>query len=351
MAIALMAALLALYHVNGGFLPGNDATPNLCLPLTLWQGNGFSFQPDDWPQMFRWHLRSGEETRPQTAHVPGWQHPVDPKSLAWLARAGGDWPPCTWGDLRDRGVVTLARPEYYLVPSVDPETRGYVNQYGPGAGLTAMPVLAILDLATGGLADHRAALWYGGKFVAALCVAASAAIVFLTLTPLVGRKPAAAIGVIYGVGTCVWSVASQSLWQSGPELLFISVAAFCLLRVTRGTWWAVACGAAAGWAVVCRPTAGLLVLAIAGYLAALAVHRERGGERLAPGDVAAGRGDGAGRALDRDRDGVGGEAVEEVGGAVERIDHPAEAARALPGAPLLAKDAVFRPLPEDAADD
>jgi len=40
--------------------------------------------------------------------------------------------------LRDSGRLRLHQPDYYLVPSVDPPRRGYVNQYGPGAGLSAV---------------------------------------------------------------------------------------------------------------------------------------------------------------------------------------------------------------------
>ena len=44
--------------------------------------------------------------------------------------------------------------------------------------------------------------------------------------------------------------------------------------------------------------------------------------------------------LDGDRDGVGGIAVDVVGGAVERVDDPAHPARALPGGALLAEQRV-----------
>jgi hypothetical protein len=314
LAAALCLGFLLLYHANGDFLPGNDATANLFLPLGVLHDGSLSFTPERMPQMFIWRLKARGQTRP--TRVPAWDDAVDAEVLAWLrtstvgadsvgdasrrraqsptesAPTGPEEPGrhaparidvndipllrlTTWRDLRDLGLIELAQPEYYLVPSCDPPAKGYVNQYGPGAGLTALPVFAVLDWWTGDLGRHPAALWYGGKFVAALCVAASVALVFLTLVPLVGRSAAAAIAVAYGAGTCVWSVSSQTLWQSGPNVLCLALAAFCLMRIGRSAWWAAGCGAAAGWAVVCRPTAAVVVAAIGAYLAALAVHRIR----------------------------------------------------------------------------
>lgn len=316
-AVALALGMLVLYHLNMGFLPGHDASGNLFLPLNLMQGDGLSFQPDAQPQMFIWRLEppvgqvsnlspvgqvsnlpsSEKPPAPQTrtVRVPAWDRPVDPKTLAWLARAGGVAAPgpVTWGDVRHRGALGLVAPEYFVVPSVDPPTRGYVNQYGPGAGLTALPLFAVMDVWTGGLARHPAALWYAGKFVAALCVAASIALVFLAVLPLAGRQAALAIAVVYGAGTCVWSVSSQTLWQSGPNVFFLALAVYCLMRATRNAWWAAGCGAAAGWAVVCRPTSAIVVAAIGAYLAAWAVHRVRRlwEEALTPAPSPTGRGE------------------------------------------------------------
>ena len=158
-----------------------------------------------------------------------------------------------------------------------------MNQYGPGAGLTALPLFAVMSLFTGDLGSHPALLWYGGKFVAALCVAASVAVVFLALVELVGRTAALVIASAYGAGTCVWSVASQTLWQSGPNILFLALAAYCLLRIERSAWWAAGCGAAIGWAVICRPTSALVAMAIGVYLAAVALKRWRESAQRAAG--------------------------------------------------------------------
>ena len=55
--------------------------------------------------------------------------------------------------------------------------------------------------------------------------------------------------------------------------------------------------------------------------------------------------------FDRDRHGVGRVAVDVVGRAVERVDHPADAARALARGALLTEQAVVRPRGQDALHD
>jgi hypothetical protein len=210
-----VAGFLALYHLNGGFLVGLDAAPNVFLPVNLLSGGGLAFTPERMPRMFTWELQ-------------GRQGPRIVRFESWEQRTSSG---ATCRALYEQGKLTMHRPDYYLVPSVDPETRGYVNQYGEGAGLTALPVFAVESLVLGDLTDHKAAVWYGGKFCAALCVAVSVAVVFLSLARLTGRWEALAIATAYGAGTCVWSVSSLTLWQSGPNVMFLALAAYCLLRI------------------------------------------------------------------------------------------------------------------------
>ncbi len=284
--------MLIVYHANGDFLPGNDATANLYLPLNLLRGRGLSFQPAEMPQMFIWHLRPPAE-RPvkgaepsaskrgkeqpaglsrRTVRISHWNRPIDPKSWQWLQKVHwSPWSaPPTWGQLQQAGWLQLAGPEYYLVASKDPDRLGYVNQYGPGAGLTALPIFAVLDCWTGDLEQSPAVLWYGGKLVASLCVAGSVGLVYLALCQMTTGWAALLIALLYGTGTCVWSMSSQTLWQSGPNVLFLALAVYCLVQLERrgrkgrGRVWAAVGGLAAGWAVVCRPTSALVVGALAG---------------------------------------------------------------------------------------
>lgn len=282
LSLGLTVAMVAIYHVNGDFLPGNDATPNLYLPINLLQGRGLSFRPEDMPQMFIWEIHPPGPPRPaekppailprRTVRLNHWNRSVDPRSWQWLQKLPSlPWTkPPTWQELRDAGWLRLVGLEYYLVPTCDPGRLGYVNQYGPGAGLTALPIFALLGWATADLQQHPAAVWYGGKFVASVCVAGSVGLVYLSLWRWTRPWAALAIALVYGIGTCVWSVSSQALWQSGPNILFLALAVYCLVQAERAVavrgagWWAVGAGLAAGWAVVCRPTSALVAGALAG---------------------------------------------------------------------------------------
>ena len=262
-AAGLFALFLILYNLNGDFLVGNDAASNVYLPVSILEEGNLSFDPEEFPSMFSWRLETDDGAQ-TTVRIPSW-------NAAAIGRL-------TWGDLRDRGHLEVEDSDYYLVASRDPERRGYANTYGPGAGLMALPFFAVQSLFVEDLASNRKAVWYGGKFVAAFCVAVSVALVFLTASRLVATTFALAIAIAYGVGTCVWSGSSQTLWQSGPNVVFVSLAAYSLLRADaegRDRLWAAVCGAAATCAVVCRPTSALVVVAIGVYLVCVAVRRWR----------------------------------------------------------------------------
>jgi hypothetical protein len=271
-AVCLIVGFLGLYHLNGDFLPGHDATPNIRLALNVLEGHGLSFTPAQAPSMYQWVAsRAGKS---HVVPIDSWDQAINGRSVESGSRFTREADrPRTWGAAYRQGWVRLKGPEYYLVPSVDPPHRGYVNQYGPGAGLTALPFFASCSLFVSDLAGNKAMVWYIGKFVAAFCVAVSVAAVFGALLPLVGRRHALAIAVAYGVGTCAWSVSSQTLWQSGPNVMYLALAACCLVRVERSDWWAIGCGIATACGVLCRPTSAVVAIVLAAYFIALAIGR------------------------------------------------------------------------------
>ena len=258
-ACGLFVGFLVLYHLNGDFLVGRDAEPNIYLPVSVLQEGNFVFTPEEMPLMFTWVLETGDGRRRI-------------RFDCWDGKATGDE---TFRECYDAGKLRPLEPAYYLVQSKEPDSRTYVNQYGPGTGLTALPFFAVQSLFTTDLAHNKGALWHGGKFVASFCVAVSVAVVFLAALQFAGRPAASVIALAYGAGTCVWSVASQTLLQSGPNVMFISLAAYCLLRIGSSSLWAAGSGLAAACGVICRPTTALVVLAIGAYLLAVALKRWR----------------------------------------------------------------------------
>jgi hypothetical protein len=250
----IFLVLLAIYHVNGDFLYGNDAKPNVYLPAALLKWGSLSFTPSRHPFMFFWGYRTGQD-----------QMTIDNSLRQWDDRVPGQ--PYTYRQLSQAGRLSLMGPKYYVVPSIRETAEGepiFVNTFGPGAGLTALPLYTLLHAVLGGdLQSHPAALWYGGKFVAAVLVAGSAVFVFLTACAFTTVGRAVLIALAYGLGTGVWSVSSQALWQHGPNGFFLAMGTYFLVRAEASWRQAAWCGLAYSAAVACRPT-GVIVAGAAG---------------------------------------------------------------------------------------
>ncbi len=227
-AAALAAALLAIYLANGDFLPGNDAAGNVELAVNLVEEGRYAFRPSRDPAHFTF-LPSG----------PGGRAPV-------------------------------AIPEYYLTPAMrrDP-TSGeplFVDTFGPGAALTSVPVFAAARFVGGDLRRDAAVPWLAGKVAASLMVSLSAALVFLTARRWLGRRPALALAAAYGLGTCVWSVSSQTLWQHPATELYLALGTFFLVRARERAASAALSALGVAAATACRPTGAVFALAAGAWL-------------------------------------------------------------------------------------
>jgi hypothetical protein len=248
LAWLLFALLAAVYLANGDFLRGNDAVPNVYLAAEILEHGRLSFTPEEAPFMFIWTVPG--DAGPRDVYVGDWNATLDGKPFAAMAKSG---------------ALTFAGPKYFLHPT---SREGlYAGTFGPGAGLTALPVLALVRLAVGDLFHHTAALWYGTKVVAALTVAGSAALVFLAALAFTSRRRAALVALAYGLGTGVFPTSSQALWQHGPNELCLALGALMLVRGAGEPRRAAVCGLALGWATVCRPTSGIVLGAVALHFA------------------------------------------------------------------------------------
>jgi hypothetical protein len=249
----LFAGLVGVYQANGDFTISHDATGNTYLPVRLLTRGCCWFTPTEMPFMFAWALQTPEG--PERVRVSRWDETQDGRTFA---------------ELRRLGKLRFLGPDYYLIPSVrDDRATGdriYVNTFGVGAGLTALPLFAVIYVAIGDLSADPRVLWYGAKLVASLLVAGSALFIFHTALLYTTRGRALLLAVAYGVGTCVWSISSQALWQHGPNEFFLAMGTFFLTRIGRGKAQAAACGLAYAAAVVCRPTSAIVVVAVGLYL-------------------------------------------------------------------------------------
>lgn len=258
LALGLAAALTALYAGASDLLPGHDATGSVYTAATLLATGQPALSPARVPFLFTW-----QDRRPGRA----------PRRLHDL------------GELVD-GVPAAARVAagelvplhpYYLVRAAhdDPATgeARFVNAYGPGAPLSALPVLAPLHLLRGDLTRQPALLWAGARLAAALLTAAAAALLYLAARRWLAARPAAGLALLFALGTPAWSVSSQTLWQHPGDLLLLSLGALALTRLPGapggpGTARAAAlAGLAFSAAAACRPQSALFALVAFGWLA------------------------------------------------------------------------------------
>jgi hypothetical protein len=253
-SLAIIISLVVIYHLNGDVLPGNDATPNIYLSVSLLEDGNLSYEPLEFPSLFRdWRYRGYRIKGPASQLRPD-------------ARING----ISAEKLHKQKKITHGDHKYFLTPTVTENI--YANTFGIGSGLTMLPAALWLKIFNDEWPRDHEALWKAGKFTAALLVALSAALLFLCCCHIVGVGPAFLLAVAYGLGTGVWSISSQTLWQHGPNAFFLAFGTWFFLKTKRNPAWALGCGAAYGYAVLCRPTSAVMVVAAGMYL--LIVNRK-----------------------------------------------------------------------------
>ena len=243
----LFSLLLFTYLANGEILPGQDATVSVRLAGKLVTQRKLVFTPEEDPFMFVWSLKTPKGIK--SASFRSWQSPYEGEPIRRSY---------------ERGELSQPTPIYHLIPTRFSGV--YVNKYGPGAGIFAVPFVAAVYPFTPHLYDgpSAAVLWHATKVAAAAAVAGSAVFLFLAALAFVRPSTAAGLALAYGLGTCVWSSSSQALWQHGPAELFLALGTFLLLRPnrSRSAPWV---GLAYALAFACRPTAALAIAAAGFY--------------------------------------------------------------------------------------
>lgn len=241
----IFLGLLAVYHVNGDFYPVLDAASSAVIAESFLNEGNLSVSPAEMPLSMHWTLHADDRSTPVLL-----THYDD--RVARLFAEGS------------LSVNTEFCRGGRFIPSIHDEL--YINTFGPGVGMMAVPVFAAFRPVVGSLSEQPALMWYAGKVVASLCVAGSAAFVYLIAMRFVPLVPSLIVTLSYGLGTCVWSTSSQALWQHGPNQLCLAAGVYCLLRIGEGKRWAVCCGLALAAATCCRPTSAAVVVAVGLYL-------------------------------------------------------------------------------------
>jgi hypothetical protein len=255
-AFVTFLAAFVVYLSSGSVVPdSHDTTANAYLPVSVLLDGDLAFTPLEAPLMFLWDTDGPQGKAPAT--VQSWKQiaPASEFSFAEYYR---------------QGRLELVGPRYYLVPTTrkSPATGEplFAGAFGPAAGLTALPVAAIAFLFGSDLPGDPLAVFRVAKWTAALLAAGSAALVFLSALAFTTRRRALLVAAVYGLGSCVWTVSSRSLWQQTPELFFLSLGTLCLVRSDRAWIRGAAAGLAFSAAAACRPTAALAALVAAGFL-------------------------------------------------------------------------------------
>ena len=215
----------------------------MLLSVNLLKNHSFTINPEQVPDSFAWSVeKPGEDGT--IVSIPEWNKVIQEEyEKGWL-----------------RPI-----PLYYLSPTN--RSGEYVNTFGTGSALTALPIYALLNLFTD-ISTSRAWWWRGAKLTASVLVASTVLLIFLTMSRFVS-VPAAALGALsFGLGSNAWSVSSQTLWQHPSFSFFLALAAW-LLVVPPGQEKRNAplyFGAALGMATLCRSTGALFVICVGIYL-------------------------------------------------------------------------------------
>jgi hypothetical protein len=240
----LFIFMFAVYSLNPDYIWLNDLTPNTALPLNILSGDGVTFSPGTHPFMFGWQYAAG-----------------DKNSFVKV----NSWPP----ELRrqyETGALKLVGCKYYLTESA---IHGrYVNIYGLGTALTALPVYAVMELILPDFAARPQLVRFTAREIAAALTALSAMCLYLAALRFTVRRNALIVALAFGLGTCVWSTCSQGLWQQTPTVFYLALGTCLFVRIDeRRRWLAIPCAMAMAAAVWCRPTSAVVVLCVGAWLA------------------------------------------------------------------------------------
>ena len=247
LASAVFVALLWVYSSTDSPLPTWDAYANVFPALSLLNDGNLNISPSEIPFLFVWSLPATG----RRLQISQWNRMI-------IAGTSAE-------DLYRAGKLRPEREAYYFML----RTPGgeYVGTEPPGTALAAAPFfywMALPDTA----ASLRNAVPFvqKSKGIAAVFTAATAAIIFATSVRRLRPLRALLVAMIFGLGTCAWSLGSQALWAQTGMQPFLALGIDQFLRIRDRRAYAVTAGFALGCAVCCRSTSVVVLAAIGVFL-------------------------------------------------------------------------------------
>ena len=245
LAALVFAALMMVYSANDSPLPTWDAYANVFPAFSLLNDGDFAIAPSEIPFLFTWSLPG------RRIQISVWDRMIIDGSPA--------------EELYRAGTLKAEREAFYFLMRAPGGE--YVSTEPPGTAVAALPFFKWMTLP-----DTRASLRNvvplvgKSKTIAAIFMAATGAIVFLTAVRFLGPLRGLLVAAIFGLGTCAWSLGSQALWaQTGMQpFLALGIDQFLRIRDRRGH--AAIAGLALGGAVACRSTSVFVLAAIGVFL-------------------------------------------------------------------------------------
>ncbi len=231
---------LAAYLCNGDFLPGFDAKPNAIMGVNFFKDWRLHFSPYEKPYLFDWNKKPYVRIHEEDSF--GLK-----ERILWNERNA------------DEDVSGVP---YFMISTRLPHI--YVSTFGLGAGLISAPFFAMLNVLIPDLESRPWWIWYGSKLINSFFIAVSVLLIFLICLSFVSQSSAFLIALGMGLGTSLWSISSQTLWQHGPNTLCLCLGLYALSFLERESEvykerYALFGGYALGLAALARPTSLALI--------------------------------------------------------------------------------------------
>lgn len=245
--LLMFVGLFVVYLANTTVLDEGDAVPSINLPVALLSTGRLSFDPDHFPELFKWKTH------------PPFVEKDDFFFTSW-DDVFGDHTARQW---REMGKLELNGPRYYIVPA--PLRHTFVSTFGPIPGLVMLPFVAPFYAADHAFVGKLALRASVAKLGSASMVALTAVLLFLIADRLSSRKRALFVALTYALGTCAWAVSSQNIWQQTVNQLFLAAGAYFVTSGVKRAPNALLGGFFLGAAAACRPTSLSVVFAVLIY--------------------------------------------------------------------------------------